>query len=253
MQLNPEILQSPLYAEPRRSPEYGPESLPISQEFLRSLYGSPAFTEKLKTTMDLVRKFKGREFGFVVYKDRDSDQSWIGEPAGGESEDEVDMGFQHTEMRSRLEKTHLTRTAFVISKLHFHGNRGFSGQIIVPSGSARDLGVASADRDWIESVIGFGQPPIEIIGTNDRDEADLLIFQEPVTYRPMLQPAIRDEIDFTLQELSNSNTATQQDVMDALRHYGYKTMPAGTTEQRLRDEDLKSLSQMFATSRLPAG
>jgi hypothetical protein len=88
---------------------------------------------------------------------------------------------------------------------------------------------------------------------NDRDEADLLVFQEPATYRPMLQPAIRDEIDFTLQELSNSSTATQEDVMDALRHYGYKAMLAGTTERRLRDEDLKGLSQMFADSRSPAG
>ena len=104
MQRNPEILQSPLYAESHRSPENGPESLPISQEFLQSLYGSPAFIEKLKATMGLVQKFKGREFGFVVDKDRDSDQVFLGMPAGGESEDEVDMGFQHKEMRSQLEK-----------------------------------------------------------------------------------------------------------------------------------------------------
>jgi len=135
--------------------------LPISQEFLHSLYGSLAFIEKLKTTINLVRKFKGREFGFVVYKDRDSDQSWLGKPTGGESENEVDMGFQHTEMRSQLEKTHPTKTAFVISKLHFHGNRGFSGQIIVPTGSTSDLGTASADRGWNESVIGVTQPKIE--------------------------------------------------------------------------------------------
>jgi hypothetical protein len=200
--------------------------------------------------MDLVRKFKGREFGFVVYKERDSDQVWLSTPAGGESEDEVDMGSQRKEMRSQLERVHPTNTAFVISKLHFHGNRGFSGQIIVPTGSTRDLGAASADRGWNESAIGIGQPPIEIIGMNDREEADLLIFQEPITYRPMQRPAIRDEIDFTLQELSSSRTATQQDVMDALRHYGYKTMLAGTVGQRLRDEDLKSLSQMFTTTEL---
>ena len=251
MQRNPEIFQNPLYAESHRSPEDGPEPLPISEEFLQSLYGSPAFIEKLKTTMDLVGKFNGREFGFVVYKDRDSDQVWIGKPAGGKSEDEVDMGFQHKEMRSRLEKAHPTNPAFVISKLHFHGNRGFSGQIIVPTGSTRDLGAASADRGWNESVIGFGQPPIEIIGMNDREEADLLIFQEPMNYRPMHRPAIRDEIDLTLQELSSSRTAIQQDVMDALRHYGYKAMLAETAGQRLRDEDLKSLSQMFATTALP--
>ena len=88
---------------------------------------------------------------------------------------------------------------------------------------------------------------------NDKEEADLLIFQEPTTYRPMDRPAIRDEIDFTLQELSSSRTATQQDVMDALRHYGYKTMLAGTTEQHLRDEDLKNLAQMLAASGSPPG
>lgn len=250
MQRNPEILQSPLHAEPRRSPENGPEPLPIPEEFLESLYGSPAFIEKLKTTMDLVRKFNGREFGFVVYKDRDSDQVWISKPAGGESEDEVDMGFQHKEMRHHLGKGNATKATFVISELHFHGNRGFSGQIIVPTGSTRDLGAASADRGWNETVIGFGQPPIEIIGMNDREEASLLIFQEPLAYRPLQQPAVRDEIDLTLQELSDSRTATQQDVIDALRHYRYKTMLVETVGQRLRDEDLKSLSQMFATTAL---
>jgi len=222
--------------------------LPISAEFLQSLYGSPTFIENLNATMDLVRKFYGREFGFVVYKDRDSDQVWIGKPAGGESEDEVDMGFQHKEMRRQLGKGNAAKATFVISKLHFHGNQGLSGRIIVPTGSTRDLGVASADRGRNKSVIGFDQPPIEIIGMSDREEADLLIFQEPTTYRPMQQPVIRDEIDLTLQEFSDSTTATQQDVIDALRHYRYKTMLVKTVGQRFRDEDLKSLSQTFATT-----
>jgi hypothetical protein len=220
--------------------------LPISAEFLQGLYSSPAFIEKLNATMDLVRKFHGREFGFVVYKGRDSDQVWIGEPAGGESEDEVDMEFQHKEMRRKLGKGNLTKAAFVISKLHFHGNRGLSGQIIVPTGSTRDLGAASADRGWNENVIGLDQPPIEIVGMNEREEANFLIFQEPTTYRPMQHPAIRDEIDLTLQELSDSTTATQQDVIDALQHYRYKTMLVETVGRRFRAEDLKRLSQMFA-------
>lgn len=71
------------------------------------------------------------------------------------------------------------------------------------------------------------------------------MFQEPLAYRPMAQPGIRDEIDLTMRELSHSASATQQEVLDALQHYGYKAMMTDTVGRKLRETELKKLSELF--------
>jgi hypothetical protein len=230
------------------TPEQQPERLRVSAEFLERLYGSRSFAQKLTETMHLVGKFDGREFGFVIWKDRDSDGSWMTQPAGGEFDAEVDMGAQHKELALRLEKQHPNKVVVRLSKLHFHGILGRDANILVPSGTELDLGAASADRDWNAFRAGVDLPSIEMIGLLDpQGEAQVLVFQEPLGYRPMHEPAICDEIDLTLEELAQSSSTTQQDVIEALRHYKYKASVLKTSGGSLRDEDLKNLSKLFAT------
>ncbi len=248
MRYSPEVPNQSFSTIPfeNETPEKQPECLPISVEFLEKLYASRSFVEKLTATMNLVKQFKGREFGFVIWKDRDSDRVWMSKPAGGQFEGEVDMGAHHGELARLVEKRYPHKTAVRMSKLHFHGIRGRDANVIVPSGSQLDLGAASADREWNESRLGLDLPPIEFVGLASREEAQFLVFQEPLEYRPMEHEAIRDELDLTLSELAHSPTATQQDVIAALQHYRYKTMLIETTGRSLREDDLTALAKEFA-------
>src|SRR6266478_6317239 len=214
------------------------EVAPISEEFLEKFYTSTVFLAQLKEASKKVRQFGGREFGFGIWKRLSSEETLFTDIIGSAYEDAAAIQEAHDELESRLKQDGRDRDFIILGNLHFHSDMG-RDPIIVPSGSDGDLGQSYFDRYRNQLKVGFDVPTIEMIATHlVSGELKLLAYQEPLFYKPMEQRAIKREIDETILSLIGSGETTQEDVINALQHYGYKLNVIRTSKGEFLQEEL---------------
>jgi hypothetical protein len=213
----------------------------ISEEFLERFYASPSFLSKINETSRQARKFGGRELGFGFWKHLRTDQTLFTDIVGGPIDRSVGIREAHDQLESRLEELKSKEQYVILGTFHFHP--GISrNAVIVPSGSGGDLGQSYSDRDRNKVQTNYDCPTIEMIGSHLVNEGfKILVYQEPLFYEPMQQPAIRQEIDESLQVLRGTKGLDQEEVLTLLRHYGYKAEAVNTDGQHLSAEALRPL------------
>jgi hypothetical protein len=252
MSRSPEHSPDFLVGEGNEEKEFSREALPVSEKFLERLYSSPKFSHALNATWLKVSKSKRQEFGFSILKDLASDATWFTKPTGGRYDEETYLPDVQNELLSRLKQKLPGKKFHIFGSLHFH-HEGPPDFVIVPSALPGDVGSIRAERGQNEIETGYDLPPIEMIATSiDNGELKILVFQEPLHYRPIDHREIEEEMNITLKDLRHDQDVTQEHVIDVLRHYGHKALIINTANKQLSEEAIKQLTSFaYRPKRFP--
>jgi hypothetical protein len=224
----------------------------VTPQFLRGLYSSPRFVKTFRENFSRVNEYKGqREFGFVVFKDPDSETVWFSKPIGGLLPTETDFTRAIEEVEEGIERKYPTRSPYILGFLHNHPDRP-PNYVIIPSGLDGDLGHSSHVRERNAVHVMFDVPTIDMIAMRtSQQDVKLLVYREPLHYRLSEKPAIAEELDLTIDELAARPETTQQEVLDALHYCGYKAVILNLKNGEFGKENLDSLAS-FAFTVKPA-
>ena len=196
----------------------------------------------LDSTWSLVAKSKRQEFGYSIIKDIGSDATWFTKPTGGRYDEETYLGDVQDVLLSTLAKKLPGQNFHIFGSLHFHPQDS-PHFLIVPSASPGDLLSLRAERLRNELETGYDLPPIEMIAMSVRDEElKILVFQEPLHFRPSDLDETEGEINATFRNLQKHQDTSQKEVLDLLRHYGHKAALITTRNGRLSEDALEQLS-----------
>lgn len=214
----------------------GAEVAPITEQFLETFYCSPEFWRATDAAWEKVNKHKGDEFGFGILKDAQSDLTWLTRPQGGKFTNSTDLGDAVELVRNRVAQR--GRKPFLFGTMHFHSGLD-ADRIIVPSTLGGDLGMSASDRDDNRHKTGYDIPLTEMIAAWNPDvNLKMLVYQEPLTYQPRKFPALWEELAASLREEMIND---QKEVLELLRHYGYKAEIVESRKSNFTKEELERL------------
>jgi hypothetical protein len=151
-------------------------------------------------------------------------------------------------MEANLEAKGLGRESWLeFGTLHVHGYESAESRIIIPSLS--DLRWGLTEREKNQAACELDIPTINMIANwVANKEVEALVYREPLEYSPLTKPAIAEEIEATLDELSIAN-ATQEEVLEAFRHYQYQAAMVRFLNGELRKEDREFIQSLGMTTR----
>jgi len=214
----------------------------ISGESIERALTSPDFEKVLRKTLAQVIKHR-REFGFLIGKEMTADKFHYSKPIGDLEESSTALPGAYEEMEANLESRGLDREDWIeLGDFHFHGYESLESRVIYLSSG--DIGYTSSARKANRGYNNFDIPSIGMIANAvSSTGVEALVYQEPLAYSPSDKPAIFEEIKETLMELRATN-ASQEEVLEALRHYGYQAGMVHFSDGKLSEEDKKFIRSL---------
>ncbi|HEV7424045.1 MAG TPA: hypothetical protein VGO21_02535, partial [Candidatus Paceibacterota bacterium] len=136
------------------SPYFGPEKEPttITPEFLRTVFSSSEFENRLKLSAKRTTNETGEESGFIILKDIYSDRIFYGKVVSGTEGSSIGLADSKKTRGGQSFADRLERD-FSFSSLHFHpNNKNEENMILAPS--VDDLIMTNSNRGAMEVACG---------------------------------------------------------------------------------------------------
>jgi hypothetical protein len=204
------------------------EAIPVSEKFLMELFSSQEFLAIFSSARKRQERYGG-ECGFGIMKEIDSDTTHFTAMASSISIEEMyttPTGAALDKLSKKLKRQFPDKKFVDFGGLHFHPDIGYD-PIIIPSPVPGDLQGADAVRAVNRDETGYDFPATEMIAVIlPKGETKVLVYQEPAGHRPISFPNIRREIG---ESLYQEDIKSQDELLDILRHYGYKAEVVRTT------------------------